>query len=261
LRAGLPIDRMNVVRRHLSALKNGGLSGATRARTVTLLVADVGAADAATIGSGPTLADSSSRADAVAIIEQAGILDALPASVIGVLRTPEPTRHVSPPHTWAIVTDGAAAALGASNYLRQNGFQTTVDPSPLSGDAAELGRIMVSEAVPSTVTLRHGEAVVRVRGDRPGGRNQHAALAAALALEGQVAVFAAFASDGRDGLTEAAGAIVDGDTCHRLRQLGVDAEKMLADCRAHEALNSSGDLVITGPTGTNVADIWMSWRS
>ncbi len=99
LRAGLPIERMNVVRRHLSALKNGGLSGATRARTVTLLVADVGAADAATIGSGPTLADSSSRADAIAIIEQAGILDALPASVIGVLRTPEPTqRRFAAPH-------------------------------------------------------------------------------------------------------------------------------------------------------------------
>jgi glycerate 2-kinase len=260
LRAGLPIDRMNGIRRHLSALKNGGLAGATRARTVTLLVADVGAANAGTIGSGPTLPDSSTRADAIAIIEQAGILDALPASVIGLLRTPEPTQRASPPHTWAIVTDGATAVLAASNFLRQSGFQTTVDPSPLSGDAAQLGQRMASEAVPSTVTLRYGETVVRVRGDRPGGRNQHAALAAALALEGQVAAFAALASDGRDGLTDAAGAIVDGETCHRLRHLGVDAEKMLAECRSNEALTASGDLVITGPTGTNVADIWMSWR-
>ena len=99
-----------------------------------------------------------------------------------------------------------------------------------------------------------------VRGDSPGGRNQHAALAAAIGVEGQAAVFAGLSSDGRDGFTEAAGAIVDGETCQRIRAAGLDPEEMLAGCCSHEALAASGDLVVTGPTGTNVADIWMSWR-
>ena len=119
---------------------------------------------------------------------------------------------------------------------------------------------MALASATSAVRLCHGETVVKVRGERPGGRNQHAALAAALALEGRVGVFGAFATDGRDGSTGAAGAIVDGDTCHRIRDSGLDPEKMLAECRSHEALVASGDLVVTGPTGTNVADIWMSWR-
>lgn len=260
LRAGVPIDRMNIVRRHLSALKNGGLSSATHARTVTLLIADVVGADPATIGSGPTLADSSTSADALAIVQDAGILEALPGSVVGALRSAGRPQPVSPSPHWAIVTDGAAAVRAASDYLRQSGFRTEVDPIPLVGDSAEQGRRMAREAIPSTVTLRHGETVVRVVGESPGGRNQHAALAAALALEGQVATFAAFATDGRDGLTDVAGAIVDGATCGRLRALGFDPGEILGQCRSHEALAASGDLIMTGPTGTNVADIWMSWR-
>jgi glycerate 2-kinase len=260
LRAGLPIESMNLVRRHLSVLKNGGVSRATRARTVTLLVADVVGSDAATIGSGPTLADTSTPADALAIVQGAGILEALPGPVVKALRSAGGPQLVSSPHLWAIITDGAAAVRAASDYIRQSGFRAEVDHNPLSGDAAGQGRRMAREAVPSAVTLQHGETVVRVRGESPGGRNQHAALAAAIALDSQMAVFAAFASDGRDGLTDVAGAIVDGETCHRLGALGFDPEKMLEECRSHEALAASGDLVITGPTGTNVADIWMSWR-
>jgi glycerate 2-kinase len=260
LRAGLPIEKINTVRRHLSALKNGGLLAATRATTVTLLIADVVEADATAIGSGPTLADSSTPGDALAISAQAGIVELLPPAVLEALRAPAHTPMSSPAHRWAIVTDGAAAVRAAADYLRLSGFNTQVDPNPLTGNAAEQGRRMASEALPSTVVVRHGETVVTVRGDSPGGRNQHAALAAALALDGQVAVFASLSSDGRDGLTEAAGAIVDGETCQRMRAGGLDPEEMLAGCRSHDALAASGDLVVTGPTGTNVADIWMAWR-
>ena len=158
------------------------------------------------------------------------------------------------------MTDGASAVRAAADFLRTIGFTTTVDPSPLTGDAAEQGSRMAAEAPRSTITLRHGETVVTVRGDSPGGRNQHAALAAAMALDGQVAVFGALSSDGRDGLTEAAGAIVDGGTCQRIRAAGLDPGESLAGCRSHDALAASGDLVVTGPTGTNVADIWMAWR-
>jgi glycerate-2-kinase len=260
LRAGLPIERINTVRRHLSALKNGGLLAAARVTTVTLMIADVVGADASAIGSGPTLADSTTPADALAVAADAGILETLPQAVLDALRGPRNPPTSSPPHRWAIVTDGASALRAAADHLRQSGFTTKVDLNPLTGDAAEQGRRMASDALPSTVTVRHGETLVKVRGDSPGGRNQHAALAAALALEGQSAVFAALASDGRDGLTEAAGAIVDGETCHRLRAGGLDPEEMLAECRSHDAMAASGDLVVTGPTGTNVADIWMSWR-
>ena len=260
LRAGMPIEGMNVVRRHLSDLKNGGLSRATRAKTVTLLIADVVGAEPATIGSGPTLADTSTRADALAIVREAGILEALPGPVINALRSAGGAQDPSSLQQWAIVTDGAVAVRAASDYIRQSGFRTEVDRNPLSGDAAEQARRMARDAVTSVVSLQHGETVVRVRGESPGGRNQHAALAAAIALDSQMATFAAFASDGRDGLTDAAGAIVDGETCSRLRALGFHPERMLEECRSHEALAASGDLVMTGPTGTNVADIWMSWR-
>jgi len=260
LRAGLPIEDINTVRRHLSVLKNGGLLAATSAPTVTLLIADVVGADATAIGSGPTLADSSTPGDALAIAARTGVIELLPAAVIEALRATAQPPVSSHLHRWAIVTDGTAAVRAAADYLRQSGFNAEVDPNPLTGEAAEQGRRMASEALPSTITVRHGETVVSVRGDSPGGRNQHAALAAALALDGRVAVFAGLSSDGRDGLTEAAGAIVDGATCQRMRERGLDPEQMLAGCRSHDALTASGDLVVTGPTGTNVADIWMAWR-
>lgn len=259
-RAGLPIEAINTVRRHLSALKNGGLLASTRAPTVTLLIADVVGADASTIGSGPTLADSSTPAEALAIAAEAGIVAMLPETVLDALRHPDRPKSHSPRHSWAIVADGTGAVRAASDYIRQCGFHVEVDPNPISGDAAEQGRRMASGAPPSTVTVGHGETVVKVRGESPGGRNQHAALAAAIALQGQEAVFAALATDGRDGLTESAGAIVDGETCQRLRAAAIDPDEMLAGCRSHEALSASGDLLITGPTGTNVADLWMSWR-
>lgn len=260
LRSGLPIEEINTIRRHLSALKNGGLLAATRAATVTLLVADVVGADATAIGSGPTLADSSTPGDALAIAAKAGILGLLPEAVLETLRAPGPSATSSRSHRWAIVADGIGAVRAAADYLRLLGFNTEVDPNPLMGDAAEQARLMASEVRPSTIIVRHGETVVTVRGDRPGGRNQHAALAAAIAIEGRAAVFAGLSSDGRDGFTEAAGAIVDGETCHRMRTSGLDPEEMLTQCCSHDALATSRDLVVTGATGTNIADIWMAWR-
>ncbi|HKY49276.1 MAG TPA: DUF4147 domain-containing protein, partial [Acidimicrobiia bacterium] len=260
LRAGLPIQDMNTVRRHLSALKNGGLLAATCVPTVTLLVADVVGADSTAIGSGPTLRDSSAPADALAIAAKAGVLELLPAGALAALRTPVAPPGIAPSHRWEIVTDGTGAVQAAAEFLRDIGFDIDVDPRPLIGDAAEQAIRMVLETAPAIITLRHGETVVSVRGDSPGGRNQHAALAAALALDGQVAVFGALSTDGRDGSTEAAGAIIDGGTRQRISAAGLGPEEALAECRSHNALRSSGDLVVTGPTGTNVADIWMAWR-
>ena len=260
LRAGLPIEDMNTVRRHLSSLKNGGLLAATSAPTVTLLIGDVVGADSTAIGSGPTLRDSSSPADALGIAAKAGVLELLPPGVLAALRTTASPPPVAATHQWQVVTDGTSAVRAAAGFLRKTGFDPDIDPRPLTGDAADQAIRMVLETAPAVVTLRHGETVVSVRGDSPGGRNQHAALAAALALDGQVAVFAALSSDGRDGLTEAAGAIIDGGTRQRIRAAGIDPEESLMECRSHDALRASGDLVVTGPTGTNVADIWMAWR-
>lgn len=260
LRSGLPVDNMNTVRRHLSVLKNGGLLAATSVPTVTLLVDDVVGAGSSAIGSGPTLPDSTTPNDALAIVAEAGLLESLPPAVVAALRTTSAPPTYVPPHRWAIVTDGTSAVRAAAEFLRITGFETETDLTPLTGDAADRASRMASDARPSIITIRHGETVVAVRGDSPGGRNQHAALAAALVLEDQVAVFAALSSDGRDGSTEAAGAIVDGGTCQRIRAGGLDPGEALAGCRSHNALAASGDLVITGPTGTNVADIWLAWR-
>jgi glycerate-2-kinase len=113
----------------------------------------------------------------------------------------------------------------------------------------------------SGVTVAGGETTVNVQGDGKGGRNQHAALAAALAIEARDdQIVVAFATDGIDGNTDAAGAIVDGGTVARARAAGLDSAAHLARFDSHPLLAATGDLLKTGPTGTNVADIWLVWK-
>jgi glycerate 2-kinase len=258
--AGIAIDQANTVRRHLSTLKNGGLLASTSVPVLTLLIADVAGAPASAIASGPTIPDSTTPNDALRTVRDIGLWNTLPASVLQALRSRGPSRVNQSRHTWEVLIDGSHATLAAMEHVRKLGFEAAISPMPLSGDAADQARRLTWTAVASTITIYHGETVVKVQDGAPGGRNQHAALAAAIALEGQTAVFASFATDGRDGSTDAAGAMVDGATCHRIRASGAEPRLMLSSCRAHEALKSSGDLVVTGPTGTNVADLWMTWR-
>ena len=250
---GAPIEDLNTVRRHLSRTKNGGLLRVARVPVLTLLISDVAGAAATTVASGPTLHDGSTPAAAAAILARYGID---PSARIREALTPDAdTRQTGVAHRWKTIADGETAARAAASVLDDAPILTT----ELHGEAAEaaLGWIRLS---PHGFAVLTGETTVAVSGDGLGGRNQHAALAVSNAIEGTGVSFAALGTDGRDGPTDAAGAIVDGRTAAAIRAAGVDPVRSLSRHDSHRALDAGRALVRTGPTGTNVGDLWMVHR-
>jgi glycerate 2-kinase len=251
LRAGTPIDEMNLVRRHLSDLKNGGLSGRSRVPVTTLVISDVSDGPPSMVASGPTLHDDSDPLEALAIVERR-LGRPVPRAVHTALATPGPRRRNE---TAIVVADRHTAYAEVSHRLARSGLVPS-RPVRLEGDAAQMARKMVGM---SGLTVGTGETTVVVTGDGTGGRNQHGALAAAIEIAGQPSVFGTLGTDGVDGPTDAAGAIVDGSTLDALVRAGVDGQDALARCDSHHALDAVGSLIRTGPTGTNVADVWVSY--
>ena len=249
--AGTPIEEMNVVRRHLSQLKHGGLSGRSRVQVTTLAISDVVDGPASTVASGPTLHDDSTALDALGIIEQR-LGRPVPQSVHTALATPGPRRRNEEVH---VVADRHTAYAVMSRRLAEAGMGES-RAIRLEGDAADMARAIVT--MPG-LTIGTGETTVTVAGGGRGGRNQHGALAAAIAIDGSDTVLGTFGTDGVDGPTDAAGAIVNGSTYRRLVLAGVNPEDSLARCDSHPALDAAGCLIRTGPTGTNVADVWVSY--
>ena len=251
LRAGTPIGEMNIVRRHLSNLKNGGLSGRSKVPVTTLVISDVIDGPASTVASGPTLRDASDALRALSIIETR-LGRPVSQGVHTALATPVPHRRNE---TVIVVADRHTAYAELSHRLAQTDLEPS-HPVKLEGDAADMARQMV--ATPG-LTIGTGETTVVVTGDGRGGRNQHGALAAAIAIRGTPVVFGALGTDGVDGPTDAAGAVVDGGTAQRIEDAGFDPDRALENCDSHPALDAAYALVRTGPTGTNVADVWASY--
>ena len=144
--------------------------------------------------------------------------------------------------------------------LRSEGIDAEVITTSMVGDVVANVDAMLGALDSATAVVAAGEATITVSGDGLGGRNQHAALVASERIEGEPVVFGTFGTDGRDGPTSAAGAVVDGSTVDRMRAAGVDVADATERFDSHRALAASGDLVITGPTGTNVADVWIATR-
>jgi len=268
LACGATIHEINAVRKHLSRIKGGQLARlAAPAAVEALLLSDVVGDDLDVIGSGPTAPDASTYATALAVLEKYGLSQRVPATVLerltaGASETPKPGdplfRHVRN----VLVGNNRLALDAAARQARELGYRTLVLASEIQGETREIARMHAAiarevasanrPARPPACLISGGETTVTLRGNGKGGRNQEFVLAAALDLAGvsDVVVFSA-GTDGTDGPTDAAGAIADGDTLRR----GPDAREALDRNDSYHYFQRLNDLIVTGPTGTNVMDV------
>lgn len=255
--SGLPIEDINELRAAVSQIKGGRLCAATTAqRQVTLILSDVVGAGPEHVASGPTIGFGlGSRARSV--LAESGLRAMLPSAVVRAVdefvwpEVPELLMHTT-------IGSPAIAAHAAVADLRSSGFDASVATTELAGEAREEAVALAVVTASGTVAVAAGETTVSIRGTGSGGRNQEAALAVAMASEGQDVLFAALGTDGIDGPTPAAGAVIDGMTAIRAKELGIDLPGALSDNDSHSALTALGETVVTGPSGTNVADLWIA---
>lgn len=263
LASGATIQEMNTVRKHLSLIKGGQLAqAASPATVVALLLSDVVGDDPAVIGSGPTVPDSSTIADAVRILKKYG----LDGRIEALHETPKPGDPAFDRSRHVIVGSNKQAIAAAEACARKLGYRTIVLSTTIEGETREIAGMhaaIAREILASNRPLRRpacllsgGETTVTVRGRGLGGRNQEFVLAALLALDraGPVTILSA-GTDGIDGPTDAAGAIADSSTLARAASLGLDARRFLEDNDSYRFFQPLDALLRTGPTGTNVADI------
>jgi hydroxypyruvate reductase len=274
LAAGATINELNAVRKHLSRFKGGQLArAAAPARVLTLALSDVIGDPLDVIGSGPTAPDPTTFADALDVLRRRGVADPAPASVRARLEagargavpeTPKPGEALFDRVTNLVIGNNALVTGAAAARAEALGFRPRVLTRGLAGEARAVARDLVARGralEPGGCLVAGGETTVTVTGKGRGGRCQELALAAALALEpGDDLVVLAAGTDGSDGPTDAAGALVDTGTAARARAAGVDLAAALADNDAHRALGATGDLVVTGPTGTNLLDLYLVLR-
>jgi len=278
LRAGATIHELNAVRKHLSQLKGGGLARlAAPARLVTLVLSDVVGDDLSTIASGPTVPDPTTFAEALAVLRHRGVLAEVPAAVRARLErgmrgelkeTPKPGDPAFRRVVTRIVGSNRLSIAAAARAASRQGLRPVVLTTRLEGEAREAARVLVAvlaecvasgrPARPPVCLLAGGETTVTVRGEGQGGRNQELAVAGAAALAGFAApaVLASLATDGVDGMSDGAGGIVDDRSAARAADLGLaPPEAFLAASDTRNFLGPLGDLIVTGPTGTNVVDV------
>lgn len=264
LTCGAAIGAMNCVRRHLSAIKGGRLAAACHpAKVVTLLISDVPGDNPMDIASGPTVPDTSTCADALAILEKYKIGVPPPVRQALLDGTAESVKPGDPRLAGGIVKFIATPRMAlekAAALAETRGVRAHILGDALEGEARVLGRDMARLAQeprfkPPCVLLSGGETTVAVTGNGRGGRNVEFLLSLGLALNGRSGVYAlAGDTDGVDGMEEIAGAFLAPDTLARARAAGMDAAGSLANNDGHGFFQSLGDSVVTGPTLTNVND-------
>lgn len=261
LNSGADIAQMNTVRKHLSNLKGGHLAlAAAPARVVTLIVSDVVGDDLSTIASGPTVPDPTTFQDAIQVLEKYQIKSqsVLEHFQTSNLETPKPGHPAFARVENHLIVTNVTALEAARVHLEAAGIRSRIYSDSITGEARDAARLHALEArklESGTAFLSGGETTVTVRGSGRGGRNCEFLLALALELGGEANLYAiACDTDGIDGVTEAAGAILTPDSLERAARLELDAAAMLENNDAYSFFAALGDLVITGPTGTNVND-------
>jgi glycerate 2-kinase len=276
LDCGASIHEINAIRKHISAVKGGQLARLAQPATVlSLLLSDVIGDDLDVIGSGPTAPDASTFAAAREVLEKYGILNTVPAAVRArieagargeIAETPKAGDAAFERVQNMVVGSNRLAVAAAARKARELGFRPVVLSTRIEGETREVARMHAAIALealassqpvrPPACIISGGETTVTIRGQGLGGRNQEFVLAAAidLAEADNVAVLSG-GTDGTDGPTDAAGAIADGFTVSRAAALGLDARRFLAENNSYRFFEPLGDLLKTGPTGTNVMDV------
>jgi glycerate-2-kinase len=277
LRCGASIHDINTVRKHLSRIKGGRLAELTEATVVTVILSDVLGDDLSAVASGPTVPDPTTYQEAVAILKRDRIWRVLPQRVRQhlergcqgfVSETPKPGSSLFRRVHHHIVGNNAAAVAAVIRAAREAGLRTLVYTPALTGEArvegqrfGALARNIVREGKPlqrPCCVVAGGETTVTVTGKGTGGRAQEFAAAAALEIAGLAKVWVvAIGTDGTDGPTDAAGAVIDGHTVSRAQRLSVDLKGALKRHNTYPALKKLQQLIITGPTGTNVNDLYL----
>jgi hydroxypyruvate reductase len=266
--SGAPIAEINAVRKHLSAVKGGRLAQAAYpAQQVSLLISDVpdNALDA--LASGPTMPDSTSIADCHAIVEKYELLEQFPASVRELFQrhaleeTPKSDDPAFVNARWWPLLSNKTAVDEAAVAAAREGFAVEIDNSCDDWDYERTADYLLErvrglrQKVSRVCLISGGEVTVKVTNGGQGGRNQQFALACATRIAGQNITVLSAGTDGIDGNSPAAGAVIDGTTVARAKEAGIDPAAALSTFDAFPLFNALGDAIMTGPTGNNVRDL------
>ena len=272
LRCGAPIQDMNAVRKHISSIQGGRLAAACKARVLALIISDVTGDDPTHIGSGPCAPDPSSYQDALDIITRYGVK--APAAVMTHLRrgvlgeiaeTPKPGDKLFQRVENRVIATAQGALQAAAAYFRARGIAPLVLGDSVTGEASEVAKVYAALArqirrhgepfKPPLALISGGECTVTVRGTGRGGRCTEFLLSLALELDGMPGIHAlACDTDGIDGSEDNAGAVLAPDSLARAGAAGFSAKKLLANNDGYSFFEALNDLIVTGPTRTNVND-------
>ncbi|MEW6570313.1 MAG: glycerate kinase [Nitrospirota bacterium] len=275
LEAGADIFELNTVRKHISKVKGGRLAEAAYpAKVISLILSDVIGDKLDVIASGPTCPDSGYYMDALGILEKYNLIELTPATVLDVIRrgdknmipeTPKEGDKIFERVDNIIIGSNRVALAAAKKKAEELGFRAEIISSEITGEARKVGIMLAEKALKiknekveqiPLCLISGGETTVKVRGNGLGGRNMELALSFAMAIEGSNGItLLSAATDGTDGPTDAAGAIVDGNTVSKAISRGVDPPKYLENNDTYNFFRRIDEVLFTGPTGTNVMDI------
>ena len=271
LKSGADIKEINTIRKHLSFVKGGQLAASASCRVVSLVISDIVGDPMEFIASGPTYPDSTTFGDAQEILKKYDLWEKLPVTVKNTIvdgvnaKIPETPKKGDPVFGNVnnfIVANNEIACKAAESKARDLGYsQIMLLTTALTGEARDMGKYLIDKAQnhhtegDSIVFISGGETTVTLKGDGEGGRNQEMVLAGAEMLIDENMVFASFATDGIDGKSDAAGAVADGFTLTKACEQRLDFDQFLQNNDSYGFFKHLDDLLMTGPTGTNVMDI------